>query len=109
MAPDLLLLKQSAPETREVLKLYNLELTNSLMIISTTLLVISYALYSFSSEHNNLIFTLPFALFVIFKYFLIVSSGSNIARNPEKILKDKEMIIGIFLWVIVTYSIIYFF
>ena len=63
---ELHLLKEKAAATRKVLREYNHELTDSLMVISTTLLIISYALYSFLSEHRNLLYNLPFALFVIF-------------------------------------------
>jgi len=104
---DLILLKEKAEQTRKVLKEYNQRLTNSLMIISTTLLIISYALYCFLSEHQNLFYTLPFALFVIFRYFYLVDSGSVIARHPENILKDRAMWIGIILWVLTTSWLIY--
>ncbi len=104
---DLDLLKNKASATRETLKDYNKELTNSLMIISTTLLIISYALYSFLSEHQNLLYTLPFALFVIFRYYYLIMQGSIIARQPEKVITDKSVIIGTLLWVIITAILIY--
>jgi 4-hydroxybenzoate polyprenyltransferase len=104
---DILLMKEKSAKTRKVLKDYSQKLTESLMIISTTLLIISYALYSFLSEHQNLLYTLPFALFVIFRYYQLISNGSVIARHPEKVIKDKAIIIGILLWVIITAVMIY--
>jgi 4-hydroxybenzoate polyprenyltransferase len=104
---NLLFLKEKASATREVLKDYNLKLTNSLMIMSTTLLVVVYALYSFQSPYNYLIHTLPFALFVIFRYYHLISSGSKIARTPEKAIRDKPLLIGTFLWIVVTVVLVY--
>jgi 4-hydroxybenzoate polyprenyltransferase len=104
---DILLMKEKSAKTRKVLKDYSQKLTESLMIISTTLLIISYALYSFLSEHQNLLYTLPFALFVIFRYYQLISNGSVIARHPEKVIKDKAIIMGILLWVIITAVMIY--
>ncbi|MBI4981097.1 UbiA prenyltransferase family protein [Candidatus Woesearchaeota archaeon] len=104
---EITLLKEKSGETRKVLKEYNHGLTNSLMTISTTLLIISYALYSFLSEHQNLLFTLPFALFVIFRFYYLINSGSEIARHPEKVIKDRTMIVGMVLWVLVTLVLIY--
>ncbi len=104
---EITLLKEKSGDTRKVLKEYNHGLTNSLMIISTTLLIISYALYSFLSEHNNLLFTLPFALFVIFRFYYLISTGSEIARHPEKVIKDKAMMLGMALWVLATLALIY--
>ncbi len=89
------------------LKIYSNEITNALMIIATTLLILSYTFYSFLSEHSYLIFTLPFALYLIFRYFSLVYAGSIIARHPEKVFKDWRMMIGLFLWIIVTLIILY--
>jgi 4-hydroxybenzoate polyprenyltransferase len=105
---DLLLLKEEASRTRKVLKEYDNGITNYLMIISTALLMMSYALYCFMSNHQNLLFTLPFALYVVFRYFYLINVGSIIARHPEKVFKDKEMIIGILLWALLTFLILYF-
>lgn len=106
---DISLLKEKAVETRRTLKDYNHQYTNSLIMISTTLLVISYSLYSFLSVHRYLLFTLPFALFVIFRYYLLIQSGSIIARHPHKGIHDKSLLIGTALWVVVTFFIIYWF
>ncbi|MBT3814181.1 decaprenyl-phosphate phosphoribosyltransferase [Candidatus Woesearchaeota archaeon] len=105
---ELHLLKEKSAQARKVLKEYNKELTNSLMIISTTLLIISYALYSFLSEHANLLYTLPFALFVIFRFYYLIDKGSEIARHPERIVKDKAIIVGMILWAIVVGLLIYY-
>jgi len=104
---DLLFLKDRAESTRKVLQEYSLELTNSLMIISTTLLMVSYSMYSFLSEHNYLLFTLPLAIYAIFRFFYLIQSGSEIARHPERVIYDKGMVFGVILWGVVTSLIIY--
>ena len=105
---DVILLKENAERTRKVLKGYTPQISTSLMTIATTLLLISYTFYSFLSEHQSLLYTLPFALFVIFRYFFLISKGSIIARQPEKIFKDIPLIIGILLWVVVAFLSIYY-
>ena len=104
---ELYLLKEKAAETRKVLKEYTHELTNPLMVVSTTLLIISYALYSFLSKYNYLLHTLPFAIFTIFRYYYLIISNSSIARKPERIINDKPMVIGIVIWLILTLFLIY--
>ena len=99
-------LKKKAADFRIVLKKYTPELTMSLMNISTALLIVCYSFYSFLSDYNLLI-TLPFALYVIFRYYYLVKIGSEISRKPEKILKDYRMIIGILLWIILVFWLIY--
>jgi len=87
-------------------RFYTREVTNSFMIISTTSLIVSYSLYSFLSNFN-LLWTLPFSLYVIFRYVYLVYSGSEIARHPELIVKDFRLVVGILLWVGVTFLLVY--
>ncbi|HLD00346.1 MAG TPA: UbiA prenyltransferase family protein [Candidatus Nanoarchaeia archaeon] len=104
---NLLLLKIEASKSRAVLQDYTLSLTNSLMIISTTLLIISYALYSFLSKQNNLLFTLPLVLFCIFRFYYLITSGSSIARSPEKVITDRQIRIGMGLGLVLAVILIY--
>jgi 4-hydroxybenzoate polyprenyltransferase len=104
---DLRLLGDKAKFHKKVFKVYTLSLTNTLMIISTTLLIISYALYSFLSVSPGLIITIPAALYCIFRYFHLVESGSEIARHPDKAYKDKRLVIGALVWGIMIFSVLY--
>src|SRR3989338_3641973 len=104
---EVCLLKHKAEATRKVLAGYTLEVTLSLMTISTTLLTISYALYSFLSEHQQLLYTLPFALYVIFRFYYLITLGSFIARSPERVVYDRSMFIGILLWLLSVLLVIY--
>lgn len=106
---DLNFLGKKAKAHKNSLQVYSNEMTNALMLIATTLLIISYTFYSFLSEQNYLIFTLPFALYLIFRYFSLIYSGSMIARHPEKIFRDARMMIGLLCWIIVTFIILYLF
>ncbi|MBU1112201.1 MAG: UbiA family prenyltransferase [Nanoarchaeota archaeon] len=94
-------------ESKGIVTGYSLELTNSLMSISTALLVLSYSLYSFLSEYNSLMLTIPFAMYVIFHYYQLILHDSVIARQPEKIIKDKRIVIGVMLWLVITFMLIY--
>mgnify|MGYP000592537404 CR=1 FL=1 len=103
---DIRLLKDKAVFHKRVLKDYNIQITNALMIISTSALILSYALYSFLSIYPMLIYTIPFALYAIFRYLYLVYSGSEIGRHPEKAILDKRLLIGSFLWLISIFFII---
>lgn len=104
---DLIFLGEEAKQHKETLKYYTKEITQSLLIISTNLLIMSYSLYSFLSEHKNLLATLPFALYAILRYFYLIQTGSEIARHPEKVFKDFRMDAAMLLWGIVTLGLIY--
>src|SRR3989338_2061305 len=85
---DVLLLHDKAGATRETLYQYTPTITKSLITISTTAAILCYALYSLLSGHQYLWYTLHFALFVMLRYYHLIITGSEIARHPEKLLKD---------------------
>lgn len=105
---DIILLKDKARNHKKVLAHYTPELTNALMIISTTALILSYALYSFLRNQEILMITLPFSIYVVLRYFDHAKKGSVIARHPEKFYKDKKMVAGILLWVVATIILLYY-
>ena len=106
---DTAFLGKNAKKHRSTLKIYTPEITSALMIITTGLLVVSYSLYSFLSDNTSyLIFSLPFALYLVFRYFSLVYTGSPIARHPERVFLDLRMDIAMVLWAIVTFIILYF-
>ncbi len=91
---DIILLKEKQTNHKEVLKHYTKEITTSLMIITITLLIISYSLYIFSTGNNFMFYTLPFVLYCVFRWFMYAFQGSNIARHPEMIITDIRFIIS---------------
>lgn len=105
---DFMFLGENAVNHRKTLKHYTKDITNSLMIITTSLLILSYAIYTFLSNFKNLILTLPISIYVIFRYFYLVHEGSEISRHPEKFFKDKRLVIGILAWVVSVFLVIYF-
>jgi 4-hydroxybenzoate polyprenyltransferase len=104
---DSFLLKENSLNHKPVLKYYTKETNSALMIISTTLIITAYSLYSFLSQYPHLIYTIPFALYVIFRYFYLVEQGSIIARHPEKLFKDKPITLGLIIWVVSVFIVIY--
>jgi 4-hydroxybenzoate polyprenyltransferase len=104
---DLRLLGQNAANHKEVFKYYSLKILNAILLISIVSLVMAYSLYSFLSIYALLILTLPFALYVMLRYLYLIYEKESIARNPEKIIYDKKLIIGIFIWFIIVIFIIY--
>lgn len=92
---------------RKVLKEYDKKTLNSLLIISTTLLLICFSLFTFLSEHNNLVWTTPLFLFLVLRYYYLIKKGSSIARNPIKAIADKQLAIGSFALTITFFIILY--
>jgi 4-hydroxybenzoate polyprenyltransferase len=104
---DIRFLGEKAGMHRSVLTIYNKELTRALMIISTTLLIITYSLYTFYSEFKGLLISLPVVLYIIFRYFYLTETGSEISRQTEKIYKDKKIMLAVLLMMIIIFLSIY--
>ncbi len=102
------LLGESAQKHRAVLGKYTKDVVNMLLIIATCSLILSYSLYSFLSQYHNLFYTIPLALYVILRYVYLTEIGSDIARHPEKSIKDYRLVLGCLLWSIITFYLLYF-
>jgi 4-hydroxybenzoate polyprenyltransferase len=97
-ASEVIFMGSRAAKHRETLDGYTKEITDMLTTITTTLLIISYSLYSFLSDFHWLLLTLPFALYTILRYKYLIITGSPIGRRPELAFTDWKMMAGIALW-----------
>ena len=104
---ELVLLKEKAQFQRKALTAYTPEIVSRLNTLATTALVISYTLFVFFGEHQWLYINLPPALYAIFRYESMVSTGSKIARNPELVFTDKRMVIAMLIWSVLTLGVLY--
>jgi len=96
-----------------VLVQYSPHFLDQMTAIVTASTVMSYALYTISEETvrkfntRDLIYTLPFVLYGIFRYLYLVHKREE-GGNPTKILlTDLPMIVNLLLWIIVCVVIIY--
>ena len=92
---------------RSVLKMYDERLVSALLIITSTLLFVSYGMYSFLSVYPYMIFTVPFAFYVILRYLYLIYSGSEIAMKSELFYKDFRLLLGILVWFAVSGVVVY--
>ncbi|MEM3154720.1 MAG: UbiA prenyltransferase family protein [Candidatus Woesearchaeota archaeon] len=105
---EIMLLKEKAILHRKTLDTYSIEIVARLSSIATAALVLSYTLFVFFGQHHLLYITLPIALYAIFRYDGLISSGSKIARHPEYAFADKKIIFAMLLWGALTVGVLYF-
>lgn len=104
---DLILLGENASLHKNTLSSYTPNVVDSLMNITTTALLLCYALFSFNSEYPNLIYTIPFAVYIMFRYVHLANIGSEIARKTHLIAKDFRIMLAGTVWALVTFVVIY--
>jgi len=103
---ELVMIGEGAQNHRKVLAEYSPYLLDQMISVVTASTVVAYSLYTMSEETigkfgtKNLIFTVPFVLYGIFRYLYLIHQ-KEAGGNPEDILiTDKPLLIDIFLWVI---------
>lgn len=96
-----------ASKHRNTLTYYTENITNSLIAITTAIIIITYSFYTISAE-PKLLLTLPLVLYAIFRYFYFIYTDSPIARNPELAFKDSRLIASLVLWALITLIALYY-
>jgi 4-hydroxybenzoate polyprenyltransferase len=104
---DLMLLGENASLHKSTLSHYTANVVDSLMNITTTSLLICYALFSFNSDYPRLIYTIPIAVYIMFRYVYLVNSGSKIARKTHLIVTDLRIVFAGLLWAFLSFVTIY--
>ncbi len=110
---EIVIMGAKAASHRKILGEYNTILLDQMVSVVTASTVIAYAFYTTAPVTiekfgtRNLIFTLPFVLYGIFRYLYLVHK-KNLGGSPELILlKDKSMIVDLLLYMISVGVIIY--
>ncbi|MDH4100627.1 MAG: decaprenyl-phosphate phosphoribosyltransferase [Nitrospirota bacterium] len=110
---ELVLLAEQASEHRKILAEYSPQLLDQMISVVTSSTVVTYALYTMSSETiekfgtDNLVFTVPFVLYGIFRYLYLVHQKQE-GGSPERLLfSDKYLLVNVVAWVLAIWLIIY--
>jgi 4-hydroxybenzoate polyprenyltransferase len=98
----------SQDDKRIVLLEYTPEFLNAMLVISATLTIISYSLYSvFVLDSGLAIFSIFLVLLGIIRYLFLVFTTHK-AEYPEKVIvTDKIIFVSSIVWVFTMYFIIY--
>jgi len=110
---ELMLFSGGAEKHRKVLSQYTIPFLNQMIGIVTAACIVSYCLYTLSPETvskfntRNLIFTVPFVIYGIFRYLYLIH-GKYEDGIPEKIvLKDIPLQSCLVLWVLACFLILH--
>jgi 4-hydroxybenzoate polyprenyltransferase len=110
---ELVLLSKEASEHRPILEEYSPYFLDQLIAVVTASIVVAYCLYTISEETvakfgtSNLLFTVPFVLYGIFRYLYLIHQKFEGGSPELLIIKDKPLLIDIFLWIVSAILILY--
>ncbi|SDW82309.1 decaprenyl-phosphate phosphoribosyltransferase [Paenibacillus sp. PDC88] len=98
---ELLLLKNKQISQRKVLKFYSVELLDQLMTVITGVLIMFYSMYCYS-EGTAMMFTIPFVLYGIFRYYYLIHMENAGGKPEEVLLNDKHILVTVILFSILV-------
>ncbi|MFP4082629.1 MAG: decaprenyl-phosphate phosphoribosyltransferase [Candidatus Aminicenantes bacterium] len=110
---EIVLLEKNASFHRRILKEYNPYLLDQMIAVVTASTLIAYCLYTISDETvskfgtTNLIFTVPFVLYGIFRYLYLVHQKREGGSPEVLIIRDRPLLVDIFLWIACSVFILY--
>lgn len=93
--------------TRKVMQYYTKGYLNSALVISITITIVAFVLYSITQGSGHIPHILVFT-FVMLRYYLLVHT-SQMAEQPELIfIKDRQLLIASILFTVFSSYVIYF-
>lgn len=101
-----LLGEEEAKRHRRTLEAYSMEMLDQMISVSSAALIISYSLYTFLADDIYLMLTIPFPIYGLFRYLLLVHA-KNFGGETEMIFKDKGMVLCLVSWAVLVVAILY--
>jgi 4-hydroxybenzoate polyprenyltransferase len=110
---ELTMLEATADNHRAVLQHYSPYFLDQMIGIVTASTVMSYILYTISQDTvekfgtKNLIYTVPFVLYGIFRYLYLVHKRDEGGDPTRLALTDRPLLVNTILWICAASAIIY--
>jgi 4-hydroxybenzoate polyprenyltransferase len=84
--------------SRPVLEGYSLALVDQLIAVTVACTIAAYAIYTFTAHSPALMATIPFVVFGLFRYLLLVHRD-DLGEEPENVLlTDRPLVAAVVLW-----------
>ena len=98
---ELVLVGAEATPGRPVLEGYSLALVDQLVSVVAACTVIAYSLYTFTARDSKaLMVTIPFVVFGVFRYLLLIHR-QDLGEEPEEVLlRDPPILVCIAAWAV---------
>ncbi|TWI54352.1 4-hydroxybenzoate polyprenyltransferase [Pseudomonas duriflava] len=94
--------------TRRVLDDYSHEMLEQFIAVTAACTIIAYGLYTVSPQtiaihgSDNLIYTLPFVVYGIFRYLFLLHRRDKGNDTAKDLIQDRHLLLTIAAWVITT-------
>jgi 4-hydroxybenzoate polyprenyltransferase len=103
---EIILLGEAAIRHRRILSQYSLGLLNQMIAVVTAACIVAYCLYTLAPETvskfgtRNLIYTVPFVIYGIFRYLYITYQKIETDIPERALLKDLPLQLCLLAWIV---------
>lgn len=108
---EIRLLESAAARHRRNLDEYSVELLDQLILLTAAASIMSYSLYTFTAEalpeNHAMMLTIPFVLYGIFRYLLLVYVRDEGGAPEQLLLTDRPLLISVLFWSIAVVAVLY--
>jgi 4-hydroxybenzoate polyprenyltransferase len=111
---ELQYLGDDASEHKEVFAQYTPEMLDHGISMSATWFVVFYTIYCFNNfggeamQQQPVMLTVPFLAGVVLRYVYLIHTGSPVGRKPHLAFKDKGIVIGVILFLVMLAWTLFF-
>ena len=109
---ELVILDAGAVSHRPILREYSTSLLDQMISVVTSSTLVAYCLYTISDVTTtkfgtrNLVLTIPFVLYGIFRYLYLIHKRGSGGSPEELIISDPPLLVSIFLWMLTAAVVI---
>ncbi|KFI22390.1 decaprenyl-phosphate phosphoribosyltransferase [Nitrosococcus oceani] len=109
---EIITLQEGKAEYRRVLAYYSPILLDKMITVTAACVLMSYGLYTMSPETirvhqtENLIYTLPFVMYAIFRYIFLLHHRGKGGEPSRDLMRDPHILISVVGWMALTFWLI---
>jgi len=89
---------------RKVLDDYSTKLLDQLMVMATSLVIMFYSMYA-ATEDGRMMFTVPFVLYGIFRYYYLIHMRNSGGKPEDVLLSDRHIQLTVLLFAVAVIMI----
>lgn len=105
---ELVLVGADATPGRPVLEGYSLAFVDQLIAIVAAATISAYSIYTFTAHTDAMVATVPFVLFGLFRYLLLVHRRDLVEEPEELLLRDRPLLLAVAGWACVAAAVLLF-
>jgi 4-hydroxybenzoate polyprenyltransferase len=104
----------SAQSSRAVLDFYSVALLDKMLSVTAAGTIITYSLYTMNPETiakhgtENLIYTVPFVIYGVFRFMYLVHSDSGGEDTTHDVFHDPHLLAAVLAWIALTWLLVAF-